>query len=118
MFFKKPSDTGQSVYKDLRHFVALQIRWREDKCSHACLHERQPFHMSVSDAMVLGQDDPTMLSDLSKPDFILGIRGKVIIVDMDRSTGLAERCSYALFPQRTIEEENGLFKRLRWRVRT
>lgn len=68
--------------------------------------------------MVFGQDNPSALSGLGEPVFILGIRGKVVIVDVERGAGLTERCGYALLPQRTIEEEDGRFRRLRRRVRT
>ena len=68
--------------------------------------------------MVFGQDNPSALSGLGEPVFILGIRRKVVIVDMERGAGLTERCGYALLPQRTIEEEDGRFRRLRRRVRT
>jgi len=41
--------------------------------------------------MVFGQDNPLALSGLGEPVFILGIRGKVVIVDMEFGTGLTER---------------------------
>jgi hypothetical protein len=68
--------------------------------------------------MVFGQDNPSALSGLGEPVFILGIRGKVVIVDVERGAGLTERCGYALLPQRAIEEEDGRFRRLRRRVHT
>ena len=67
--------------------------------------------------MVFGQDDPSSLSGLGEPVFILGIWGKVIVVYMEYGAGLTERCGYALLSQRTIEEEDG-FRRLRRRVHT
>lgn len=66
--------------------------------------------------MVFGQDNPATLSGLGKPVFILGIGGKVIVVDVERGASLAERCSHAVLPQRTVEEEDG-FRPLRRRVR-
>lgn len=68
--------------------------------------------------MVFGQNDPAPLSDLSQPVFILGIGRKVVVVDVERSTGLTERGGYAFLPERTIEEEYGLVRPLRRRVRT
>jgi hypothetical protein len=68
--------------------------------------------------MVLGQDNPSALSGLGEPVFILGIRGKVVIVDVECGASLTERCGYALLPQRAIEEEDGRFRRLRRRVHT
>ena len=67
--------------------------------------------------MVFGQDNPSALSGLGEPIFVLGVRRKVVVVDMERGAGLTERCGYAILPQRTIEEEDGL-RPLRRRVRT
>ena len=68
--------------------------------------------------MVFGQDNPTALPSLGKPVFVLGIGGKVIVVDVECGAGLTKRCGYAVLPQRTIEEEDGRFRQLRRRVRT
>lgn len=68
--------------------------------------------------MVFCQDNPSALSGLGEPVFILGIRGKVVVVDVERGAGLTERCGDALLPQRTIKEEDGRFRQLRRRVRT
>lgn len=68
--------------------------------------------------MVFGQDNPAALPGLGEPVFILGIRGKVVVVDVERGTGLTERCGYAVLPQRTVEEEDGRLRQLRRRVRT
>jgi hypothetical protein len=68
--------------------------------------------------MVFGQDNPSALSGLSEPVFVLGIRGKVVVVDVECGTGLTERCGDTVLPQRAIEEEDGHFRRLRRRVRT
>lgn len=73
--------------------------------------------MSVPDAMVFGQDDPAALPGFGEPFFILGIGGKVVVVDVERGAGLTERCGDTLLPQRTIEEEDGV-RPLRRRVRT
>jgi hypothetical protein len=74
--------------------------------------------VSIPDAMVFGQDDPPALPCLGEPVFILGIRRKVVVVDVKCGAGLAERCGYSGLPQRTIKEEDGRFRRLRRRVRT
>jgi len=68
--------------------------------------------------MVFGQDNPSSLSGLGEPVFILGIRGKVVVVDVERGAGLTERCGHPLLPQRTIEEEDESFRQLRRRVHT
>ena len=68
--------------------------------------------------MVFGQDDPPALSCLGEPVFILGIRRKMVVVDVECGAGLTERCGYSVLPQRTIKEEDGRFRRLRRRVRT
>lgn len=68
--------------------------------------------------MVFGQNDPAALPSLGEPVFILGIGGKVVVVDVERGAGLAERCGDTVLPQRTIEEEDGRLRPLRQRVRT
>ena len=68
--------------------------------------------------MVFGQDNPAALPGRGEPVFILGVRGKVVVVDVKRGADLTERYGYALLPQRTIEEEDERFRRLRRRVRT
>lgn len=68
--------------------------------------------------MVFGQDNPSALSGLGEPVFILGIGRKVIVVDVERGAGLTKRCGNTVLPQRTIEEEDGRVRRLRRRVRT
>ena len=73
--------------------------------------------MPIPDAMVFGQNNPTALSGLGEPVFILGIGGKVVVVDVKRGAGLTERCGHAVLPQRTVEEEDG-FRPLRRRVHT
>ena len=107
MFFKKPADTGECFYKDLRHFLALQICRRQNKGRHTCLHECQPLHMSISDAMVLGQDNPAALCCLGEPVFVFGIRGEVVVVDVENSTGLAERGSTRFFPRERSRKKTG-----------
>jgi hypothetical protein len=68
--------------------------------------------------MVFGEDNPSALPGLGEPVFVLGILGKVVVVDVNRSSGLTERCGDRVLPLRTIEEEDGRFRRLRRRVRT
>lgn len=68
--------------------------------------------------MVFGQDNPAASSRLGEPVFVLGVGGKVVVVDVERGAGLTERGGYAVLPQRTIEEEDRRVRRLRRRVRT
>lgn len=68
--------------------------------------------------MVFGQDNPAALPGLGEPVFILGIGRKVVVVDVERGTGLTERCGDTVLPRRTIGEEDGRLRPLRRRVRT
>ena len=68
--------------------------------------------------MVFGEHNPAALPGFSQPVLILGIRGKVVVVDVKRGTGLTERGGDALLPQRAIKEEDGRVRLLRRRVRT
>jgi len=115
---QKPFDSGECLHEDLSHFLSLQISRGQDKSRHARLHKRQPFDVPIPDSMVFGQDNPPALSGFSEPVYVLGIGREVVVVDVKACTGLTERCSHTLLPQRTIEEEDRLFRRLRRRVRT
>lgn len=48
--------------------------------------------------MVFGQDNPAALPGLGEPVFIFGIGGKVVVVDVERGAGLAERCGDTVLP--------------------
>ena len=64
------------------------------------------------------QHNPAALPSFGEPVLVLGIRGKVVVVDVQCGAGLTERSGDAFLPQRTIEEEDGRVRPLRWRVRT
>lgn len=68
--------------------------------------------------MVFGEDNPAALTGFGEPVFVLGVGGKMIVVDVECSAGLTERSGDTMLPQRTIEEENRLVRPLQRRVRT
>jgi len=68
--------------------------------------------------MVFGEDNPTALTGLGEPVFVLGVGEKVIVVDVECSASLTERIGDTVLPQRSIEEEDRLVRPLRRRVRT
>lgn len=68
--------------------------------------------------MIFGQDDPAALSGLDEPVFILGVGGKVVVVDVKYGASLTEGSGDTVFSQRTIEEEDRFFRQLRRRART
>lgn len=68
--------------------------------------------------MVLCQDNPAALTSFCEPVFVLRVGGKMIIVDVECSAGLTERCGHALLSKGTIKEEDWLVRQLRRRVRT
>jgi len=57
--------------------------------------------------MVFGQDNPATLSDLDQPVFILGIGGKVVVVDVERGPGLTERCATRFFSKERSRRKTG-----------
>ena len=59
-----------------------------------------------------------MLTGLREPVFILGVGGKVVVVDVEPGTSLTERSGDTVLPQRPIEKEDRLVRLLRRRVRT
>lgn len=74
--------------------------------------------MSIPNAMVFGEDNPAALTGFGEPVFVLGVGGKVIVMDVECGAGLTECCGYAVLPQRPIEEEDRFVRQLRRRVRT
>lgn len=95
----------------------MKVARGEYKGADFCRHERCTFEVSVSDAAIFGENDPVVLSDSGKPVLILGSGRKIIVVDVDYGAGAAERCRNTLFSERTVEEKNLRFRRLRGRVR-
>ena len=118
VFLEKPCDSRKRHDEDLRHFLALQIARCQDKRCYARPHERQPLDVPIPDSMVFGKHNPATLPGFGEPVLVLGIRGKVVVVDVQCGSGLTERVRDTLFPQRTIEEEDGRVRPLRWRART
>lgn len=68
--------------------------------------------------MVFGENNPAALTGLGEPVFVLGVGGKVIVVDVECGSSLTERSGDTVLPQRPIEEEDRLVRPLRRRVRT
>lgn len=58
------------------------------------------------------------MTGLGEPVLVLGVGGKVIVVDVECGAGLTERSGDTVLPQRPIEEEDRLVRPLRRRVRT
>ncbi len=67
--------------------------------------------------MVFGKNNPAALPGLGEPVFVLGVGGKVIVVDVECGASLTERSGDTVLPQRPIKEEDRFVRPLRRRVR-
>lgn len=63
VFSEKFRNGRQGLHKDLRHFVALEITRRQDKCADTRIHQCLSFEISISDAVVFSQNDPAVTPD-------------------------------------------------------
>lgn len=73
----------------------------------------------ISEPLVFRQDYPTTLAYFLEPHSILFIPLKVIVMDFYRQSRFAKRATYGLDAQRSVNEENCPFRRLRsgWLLR-
>lgn len=58
--------------------------------------------------MVFGEDNPATLPGLGEPVFVLGVGGKVIVVDVEYGTGLTEAVATRCFPRDRSRKKMGL----------
>ena len=73
---------------------------------------------TITNAAVLGQNDPAALTDLTQPLFVESRGRKVIVVDLDLCPGESQGASDNLVAEGTIDEEDERFRRLVRRART
>jgi hypothetical protein len=80
----------------------LKVARGEYKGANFCRHESRTFEVAVSYAAIFGENDPAVVSDGGKPVLILGIGRKIIVVDVDCSPSVAQRCRDTLLSERTV----------------
>ncbi|HVO91504.1 MAG TPA: hypothetical protein VMT22_01630 [Terriglobales bacterium] len=61
---------------------------------------------AVTNSVVLGQDDPAAPADLCQPFFVQGVLRKVLIVDLDPYTALANSFGNDFLAQGTVDKED------------
>ena len=83
-------DPRQCRQKDRRDFDSAQIRRRQNENSGLAGSQRGDLQRTVSQPLVLGEHNPASLADRLKPDAVFLIAGEMIVVDLNRETGLDE----------------------------
>jgi len=78
-------DGSKRFNKDIRHLRARKVSGSEHDGDHARLFESAQFIRAMSDAGVLGENDPIFAPNLSEPFFVRRISLKMSVVDFDKS---------------------------------
>jgi hypothetical protein len=84
----------------------LQVLRCQDKGTDASVHQGHPFNLTITDALIFGQDDPLASSNLRKPLFISGSGRKVVIMQSDFCASLSKGIGDNLLPKIAIQEQD------------
>ena len=106
-------DPRQSPYEDASDFTSTQVARDQDEHPCPAGPQRGQFERSIPQPLIFGQDYPPTGPDVSKPHPVLRIAVEMVIVDLNRETGVHECCSDRLHAQRSVNEKDRSFRRLR-----
>jgi len=79
--------------EDRRDLGASEIASREDEHSGVAGTERRDLQRTISQSLVLGQDDPAPLAGRLEPDTIVFIASEMVVMNLDPETALDKFCS-------------------------
>jgi hypothetical protein len=79
----KALDSRESSYEGSRHFDTLELARGQHKSSHSRRRKRRSFGDAVADTIIFGEHDPPAFTNFDKPNFVFGVRCKVIVVNLD-----------------------------------
>jgi hypothetical protein len=71
----------------------------------------KPLELSITDALVPGEDYPTTMSGPGKPDFVGCASREVFGQALDQGTGVAQRCNDRRAVERLIEKKGERLRR-------
>lgn len=108
--FEDPRQCRQENGRDLD---APEIPRRKDEYPGFAGSQRRDLQRTVSQPLILGENDPATLADRPKPDAVFLITREMVVVDLDRETGFDELRSDWIYAQRPVDEEYGLIRRRR-----
>ncbi len=95
-------DAREGAYKSTSEIWKRRGSDNHQQC-HTVAHNRVAFVRLVSDAVVMGERDPTTTADLLQPDFVCGICREVIRMPFYREALCSEN-RWKLLPEITIGE--------------
>jgi hypothetical protein len=61
---QKLCDGRERFHEDASHLLSLEITGSQNECGDSGIHQCRSFKIPVPDAMVFGQYDPSMFSDI------------------------------------------------------
>jgi hypothetical protein len=102
----KSFDPWQCLYEGRGHFTSLELRGSQHKSVYSRRSERGSFSGPVADAIVFSEHNPAALTDFDQPNFVFGIRRKMIVVNLDGFAGLPQRLSYCPPAKGTVDKED------------
>lgn len=75
--------------------------------------QRGQLERSIPQPLIFSKDYPPAGPDVAKPHPVFLIAVKMVIVDLNRETGTHEFCSDGFYAQRSVNEKDRSFRRLR-----
>jgi hypothetical protein len=100
------TDSRESTYYNLRHFLARETSRREDKRPDLIPDNGVDGHLAPPDIVVFRQDHPTALTGLCQPHLIRGGGVKVIVMNTHLNTGPMQRFRHMVLSHRPIDEHD------------
>lgn len=83
-------DPWQRQHEDVRDFDASEIACRKDEYPGFAGSQRGDLKRTVPKPLILGEHNPTPLSNVSQPDAIFLVTGEVVVMKFDKETGVDE----------------------------
>jgi hypothetical protein len=92
------------------HLVSAQIAAPQEERGDSGCEERLALDRITPNAIVLAQDDPRLPTDFGQPCLVRGVGSEVVVVDLYRLTGRAQRIGYDPSAEGPVDEERPGFR--------
>jgi len=103
----EPFDGWKGLHENLAHLFTLKIAACEDECTHSRFQNGGAFKLSITDSVILCQNNPSPLPHFSEPIFVSFIWGKMVIMNLYFNTCLTKCSRDFSLAQGSVKEENG-----------
>ena len=103
----------QRCQKNCGDLASAKVPGGENEHPRVAGAQRADFQRAVPESLVLGQNDPPVLTDCLEPDAVFLVAGKMIVVNLDRDPRVDQLRSDWLYAKRPVDEEYGSIRRLR-----